>query len=299
MITHLRKFLVINVALILALLGGGVLLPAIQGQAASDLPDMVVTLMSRGSAYTTTVDFGSEFTFQARVQNTGNLPLEIVTNLDVPQGWDVNERNDDCPDSLDISGTCTFTWQFTPHVSGSFYLRVYTRGLYTDSSGNNSRITRSPAFLLNVRSSGQTQPQASSGSSTVSSSNAGTTTYAIPSMYVSLITNDLYTYAATVYAEKSLIFRARVKNTGNVPLQVVANLNVPQDWDVDQNSYSDCPDSLEVKDTCTISWYFTPQGSGQVYLRVYVRGIYDTSSGGTNRITQSPAFIFNVRPPKS
>jgi hypothetical protein len=123
----------------------------------------------------------------------------------------------------------------------------------------------------------------------------------IPSMSVTLITNDLDTSSATIFAGRSLIVRAQVKNNSDIPLQVVANLTVPDGWDVDQNVYSDCPtsDSLDQNDTCTISWYFTPQGSGQVYLRVYVRGIYTDSAGNTQRITQSPAFLFNVEPAKS
>ena len=119
----------------------------------------------------------------------------------------------------------------------------------------------------------------------------------LPNMTVTLSSGNS-TYASTVYADNSLIFRAAVKNTGNVPLQVTANLNVPNGWGVDQDKYSDCPDSLAVRSTCTISWYFTPQATGQVFLRVYVRGVYTTSTGGTNRITQSPAFIFNVKPAK-
>jgi hypothetical protein len=118
-----------------------------------------------------------------------------------------------------------------------------------------------------------------------------------PNMQVTLMSGGS-TYASTVYAGNSLIFRAQVKNTGNVPLQVTANLTVPQGWDVDQDKYSDCPENLAVQSTCTISWYFTPQASGQVFLRVYARGGYTTSSGASNRITQAPAFIFNVKSPK-
>jgi hypothetical protein len=119
-----------------------------------------------------------------------------------------------------------------------------------------------------------------------------------PNMRVTLTANDASYYSATIYAAKSLIFRAKVKNTGNVPLQVTANLTVPQNWDVDQDKYSDCPDDLAVRSTCTISWYFTPQASGQVFLRVYVRAFYTNSTGDSKRITQSPAFIFTVKPPK-
>ena len=121
------------------------------------------------------------------------------------------------------------------------------------------------------------------------------------SMDVTLTVNDNSDYSTTVRAGQALIYRAKVKNTGEVPLQVVANLTVPDGWDVDQDQFSDCPEttSLAHKSTCTISWYFTPQVSGQVTLRVYVRGIYKDAAGNTGRITESPAFIINVEPAKS
>lgn len=300
MLNNLRKIMPVLMALMLALLGSGVLQPALQAQAASVQPGMAVTLMSRGSTYTTTIDFGAQFTFQAKVQNTGNVPLEVLANLDVPVGWDVNQKYTDCPNSLYLGGTCTFTWVFTPHVSGSNILRVYMRGLYSDASGSISRITQAPAFILNVRTAAQTVPQVSSSVASASTSSTTTVnTNIYPRMNVTLIANNLYTYAATIYADKPLIFRARVQNTGNVALQVVANLDYPQGWDVDQDKFSNCPAKLAVNDTCTISWYFTPQVSGQVILRVYARGIYTDAAGNTQRITQSPAFIFNVNPPKS
>ena len=299
MINSLRKILMVFAALLLALLGSGVLQPAMQAQAAAVTPGMSVVLWSRGSTYTTWIDLGAQFTFQARVQNTGNASLELVANLDVPGGWDLNEKYDDCPPSLDAGLNCTFTWVFTPHVSGSNYLRVYMRGLYTDSSGSASRITQSPAFLLNVRSAAQVQVQESSSSSGSSSaSSTGGTTSGNPRLHVTLEANNLYTYAATIYAEKSLIFRARVQNTGNIPLRVVANLSVPEDWNVDQASYNDCPDSLAPNDTCKVSWYFTPRTAGEIFLRVVTKGFYTTSSGDTYRISVSPAFIFHVKPPK-
>ena len=118
----------------------------------------------------------------------------------------------------------------------------------------------------------------------------------IPSMNVTLIANDTSTDSATVPINKVLIFRAEVKNTSDIPLQVVANLTVPDGWGVSENQFSDCPSTAELayKDTCTITWKFNPTVSGQVILRVYVRGIYTDSAGNTQRITQSPAFVFNV-----
>jgi hypothetical protein len=122
-------------------------------------------------------------------------------------------------------------------------------------------------------------------------------TVAQPNMQVTLIANDTSYYSATVYAGKQLILRAKVKNVGNVPLQVTANLTVPAGWGVTQNKFSDCPDSLGVRKSCTISWYFNPQTAGQVYLWVYVRA-FPVPTTAARRITQTPLFIFNVKPAK-
>ena len=118
----------------------------------------------------------------------------------------------------------------------------------------------------------------------------------VPTMDVTLIGNGIATFEESVPVGKQFIFRAQVENTSNIPLQVVANLAVPAGWGVIQNPFSDCPATAELahKQTCTISWYFKPLGTGQVYLRVYVRAYYVDSNGNTQRITQSPAFIVNL-----
>ena len=292
------RIILISIAIILALLGSGVLYPPIQTRAASILPNMTVTLSSGDSTYASTVKSGNSLIFRAAVKNTGNVPLQVTANLAYPQGWDVDqEKFSDCPDNLAVRSTCTISWYFTPQATGQVYLRVYVRGFYTDSTGASNRITQSPAFIFNVvPSKGTPGSNGTSSSGTTSSStpvpNPSPSTF--PDMAVTLISGDS-TYASTVKAGNSLIFRAAVKNIGNVPLQVTANLTYPQGWDVDQEKFSDCPDNLAVRSTCTISWYFTPQATGQVYLRVYVRGAYTTSSGASSRITKSPAFIFNVK----
>jgi hypothetical protein len=135
------------------------------------------------------------------------------------------------------------------------------------------------------------------------SGGAATSVGPVPNMSTALLVNGSETYSATIYAGTALIFRAQVQNTSNsnIPLQVVANLSVPDGWDVDQDAFSDCPviNGLAQNGTCTISWYFTPQVSGQVILRVNVRGIYTDSAGNSQRITKSPAVIFTVEPAKS
>jgi hypothetical protein len=286
---HLRRFFIINMALALALLGSGVL----QAHAAAALPNMYVTLLSGGSTYTSTVYTGKQLTFQAKVQNVGNVPLEIVANLTVPSGWNINEKYDNCG-TLAVSSSCMLTWIFTPQVSGQVYLRVYVRGNYTDSDGSAKRITGSPAFLFNVLPT-YTWQTTNNGSISTNTSTVPPALY-FPSMSVTLIGNDLATYSETVKTGKPFIFRARVQNTSKYPLQVVANLAVPSGWGVTQNPFSDCPKTaaLAHKDTCTISWYFNPQVTGQVFLRVYVRAYYTDSVGNTQRITQAPAFIVNV-----
>ncbi len=295
MLSHLRRFFIVNMAIVLALVGSGVLQPS-QVQAASVLPNMIVTLQSGSSSYMSTTYAGTSLTFQALVNNVGNVPLQVIANLTAPANWDVNDKYNNCPTNLAVGSVCTFTWVFTPQVSGQVYLRVYVRGYYTDSTGNANRITQSPAFLFNVLPTWQVQSVVNG--TTVTTTSLVPPPLLFPSMNVTLIADNLYTYSETVHTGKVVIFRAQVENSTDVPLQVVANLTVPTGWGVSQDKYSDCPStaSLGHKDTCTISWYFNPLVSGQVFLRVYVRGYYTDSYGNTQRITQSPAFIFNVVP---
>jgi hypothetical protein len=287
------KIKIISFGILLALLASSLALTPLEARAASILPNMEVTLVSGNSTYAMNVHAGRPLIFRARVKNTGNVPLQIIANLTVPQNWDVDQdKYSDCPDGVAVSKTCTVSWYFTPQAAGQVYLRVFVRGVYTDSTGATNRITRSPAFIFNVASSGE-----STGTSTGTGSSTTTSAGVLPNMAVTL-TDGNSTYSDVIYAGKPLIFRAQVKNTGTVPLQVTANLTVPLGWEVDQDKFSDCPESLAVRKTCTISWYFTPQAQGQVILRVYLRSVYTTSSGGTDRITRSPAFIFNVKPAK-
>jgi hypothetical protein len=288
---HLRRFFIVNLALALALLGSGVL----QAHAAAALPNMYVTLLSGGSTYTSTVYTGKQLTFQARVQNAGNVPLQIVANLAAPSNWDVNDQYNNCG-TLAVGSSCMFTWVFTPQVRGQVYLRVYIRGNYTDANGSANRITGSPAFLFNVLPTYSWQTV--NNGSIVTNTSTVPPAILFPSMSVTLEGNDVATYAETVPTGKQFIFRAIVQNTSNVPLQVVANLAVPNGWGVTQNQFSDCPKTANLahKATCTISWYFNPMVTGQVFLRVYVRAYYLDTVGNTQRITQSPAFIVNVVP---
>ena len=127
-------------ALILALVGSGVFVPSMQAQAAAALPNMYVYLLSGGSSYTSTVYTGTQLTLQAKVQNDGNVPLQIVANLAIPSGWNLNDKFDNCG-TLAVGYSCTLTWLLTPQVSGQVYLRAYVRGSYTDFNGNANRIT--------------------------------------------------------------------------------------------------------------------------------------------------------------
>jgi LysM repeat protein len=113
-------------------------------------PSMIVTPHVGGSYYSSTAYLGMKLTFQTRVRNNGNTPLQIVADLTPPTDWDVNEKYADCPDLLATGSTCSLTWVFTPHASGQAFVRVYVRGLYQDSYGYSQRITQSPAFFFNV-----------------------------------------------------------------------------------------------------------------------------------------------------
>jgi hypothetical protein len=252
---------------------------------------MAVTLSSGGSTYASTVRAGKPLTLQAEVKNTGNMPLQVTAHLTVPLNWDMDANPvNDCSESLEVSKTCLLTWYFTPQAAGQVILRVYVRGYYTDSAGGTGRVTRSPAFIFNVVPAKDESGGTSGGTAAPASSG-------LPNMAVTLISGSS-TYASTVFAGTPLVLKAQVKNTGGVALGVTAHLTVPNGWDLEADPDSDCPESLESRQTCTINWSFTPQAEGQVFLRVYVRGTYTLASGFSYRITQSPAYIFNVKPAK-
>ena len=111
---------------------------------------MIVTPLVGSSYYSSAAYVGKQLTFQTRIKNNGNVSLQVVANLTPPSGWGVNTQYNDCSSSLAVGSTCTFTWIFTPKVSGQTFVRVYARGNYTDSSGLSQRITRSPAFFFCV-----------------------------------------------------------------------------------------------------------------------------------------------------
>jgi len=113
-------------------------------------PSIVVTPYVGGAYYQATVQVNQPLTFQARVRNNGDVPLQVTANLDTPAGWDLGEVYKDCPDALHVGAVCTFSWEFTPRVTGSVLLRVYGRGFYTDPYGSQQRVTNSPGFVINV-----------------------------------------------------------------------------------------------------------------------------------------------------
>jgi hypothetical protein len=295
MINTLRRFFVVSMALVLALVGSGLIQPSLSAQAAAVLPGMYATIWSGGSSYNSTVYTGKQLTLQVKVQNVGNVGLGITATMATPTGWTLDEKYDNCG-TLVVSSYCTLTWLFTPQAAGQTYVRAYVRGSYTDANGNANRITGAPAFLFIVLPTYTWQTQ-SNGTITT---NTSTQPPAIlfPSITVTLVGNDIATYSETVPLNKQFIFRAVVENTSWVPLQVVGNLAVPNGWGVTQDPYNGCPSTANLghKQTCTLSWYFNPMTAGQVFLRVYVRAYYVDTLGNTQRITSSPAFIVNAVP---
>jgi LysM repeat protein len=128
----------------------GNILPAPGATAYHWYPSMIVTPRVGGSYYQATVSLGAPFTLEARVLNNGDMPLQVIANLDIPAGWDLNATYDDCPDALHVGAICTFSWAFTSQVRGSVLARVYVRGFYTDPWGASQRVTASPGFVINV-----------------------------------------------------------------------------------------------------------------------------------------------------
>ena len=114
----------------------------------------------------------------------------------------------------------------------------------------------------------------------------------VPSMTVAPHVGSNY-YFAYASIGHEVIFQVTVRNNGIVPLQLVANLVGPDGWEYVNNN-NDCPDKLGVGSSCTFTWYFVPQTLGNVYARVYVRGLYIDINGIPARVTHSPAFLFIV-----
>ncbi len=243
MFNHLRRYIVVNLALALALIGSGVLQPAIQVQAAAVLPGMYVWLVSGGNYSISTVYTGNQLTLQANVQNSGNVPLQIVANLPIPSGWSLNDKYDNCG-TLAGGNSCTLTWLLTPQVSGQVYLRAYVRGNYTDSNGNANRVTGAPVLLFNVLPTYTWQTQ-SNGSIVTNTSTVPPTTLS-PTMNVTLVGNDVATYSETVPTGQQFIFRAVVENSSFIPIRVVANLAVPNGWGVTQDPFNGCPSTANL-----------------------------------------------------
>jgi hypothetical protein len=94
-----------------------------------------------------------QFIFRAVVENTSWVPLQVVGNLAVPNGWGVTQDPyNGCPSTANLGHkqTCTLSWYFNPMTAGQVFLRVYVRAYYVDTLGNTQRITSSPAFIVNA-----------------------------------------------------------------------------------------------------------------------------------------------------
>ncbi len=119
-------------------------------------------------------------------------------------------------------------------------------------------------------------------------------TFARPNLLATPHVGNNY-YSSTSYVGTQLAYQVTVYNNGNTPLQLTASLDFPSGW-VLNASTNNCPNRLGAGSNCTFTWQFTPQKSGYAYLRVYVRGHYTDYYGNSQRVTGSPAFLFNVYP---
>jgi LysM repeat protein len=113
-------------------------------------PSLVANPHVGGNYYSSSSFVGDQLTYQVTVWNNGNVALQIVANFNPPHDWDVDAAYDNCGVVLGAGKKCTLTYLITPQDNGYDYLRVYVRGLYTDSSGDAQRVTASPAFLFVV-----------------------------------------------------------------------------------------------------------------------------------------------------
>lgn len=288
----LRMAVMVTMALILALVLSVGLIPASRVQADYWFPHMIVTPHAGSNYYSTTAYIGQNLNFQTTVENDGIVALQIVAILTPPSGWDINYQTDDCPDYLAVGSACTLSWVFVPRVSGSYLVRVYVRGFYTDSNGASQRITASPAFLFNITTAGQSQSQLAG--TTPKTTGAAGQVYYFPSVSVAPHVGSSY-YSIATRVGSEITFEARVQNNGNTALQMLASLAPPFKWEV-IGQFNDCPASLAAGSACTFTWKFIPRISGRTWVRVYVRGLYNQHYGYTDRVTNSSAFLFDVAP---
>ena len=103
-----------------------------------------------GRYFWTMASVGNEVDYLATVRNTGTIPVQVVANLTPPDGWEYVNNYNNCPDTLAVGSSCTYTWIFVPQVSGNVYIRIYVRGIYTDYYGNPARAIASSAYLFVV-----------------------------------------------------------------------------------------------------------------------------------------------------
>ncbi len=289
---QLRMAIMVNMALILALVGSLGLQPASRVQAGYWFPHMIVTPHAGSNYYSTTAYVGQNLNFQTKIENDGIVALQIVAILTPPSGWDINSQTDDCPDYLAVGSACTLSWLFVPRVSGQALIRVYVRGFYTDSSGSTQRITESPAFLFNIITAGQA-PTHVTGITPNTTGAAAPINY-FPSVSVAPHVGSSY-YSIATRVGSEITFEASVQNNGNEALQMLAYLTPPFKWEV-IGQFNDCPPSLAARSVCTFTWKFIPRISGPTWVRVYVRGLYNIVYGYSDRVTNSSAFLFDVAP---
>jgi hypothetical protein len=113
-------------------------------------PSMTVAPHVGGSYYWTTATIGKSVTLQGQLRNNGDVPLQVSAYLETPEGFYLEDNYNNCPGTLAVAATCTYSWVFVPQQSGSFYLRVYGKGFYT-INGMTSHISNSSAFFFVVQ----------------------------------------------------------------------------------------------------------------------------------------------------
>jgi Abnormal spindle-like microcephaly-assoc'd, ASPM-SPD-2-Hydin len=182
------------------------------------------------------------------LRNSGTAPLTIASiALSGANAADFGQTND-CPGSLAVNATCTLTVTFSPSASGSRAASVQI----TDNAANS--------------------PQALTLSGT-----GGT-----PAPAVTLTPTGL-AFGAQLIGTTSASQTSTLKNTGTAPLTITGiALTGTNPGDFGQTN--DCPGSLAVNATCTITVTFSPTAGG---ARAATVNIADDAAGSPHGLTLS------------
>ena len=216
----------------------------LSGTGATPVP--AVTLSPTSLAFGSQLVGTTSASQSSTLKNTGTGPMTITSiGLTGANAGDFGQSNS-CPGSLAANATCTITVTFSPTVSGG---RAASVSIADDAPGT---------------------PH------TIPLSGNGTT----PAPAVMLTPTSL-TFASQLVGSTSASQSSMVKNTGTDVL-TITSIGMTGTNAADFGQTNDCPATLAVNGTCTISVTFSPTAGGS---RVATVSIVDNAASSPDSVT--------------